>query len=629
MLSIGGLGMGSLEIHRTRIDRNRPPAPVAPDAHRDDHAHTVQFYDDDAFLVTVVGEYLAGGLDARQPLVVIATPPHRKAFVARLRARGRDVAAERRSGMLVMLDARETLGKVMVDGVPDAARFRAVLADVIRKTQSGHGGSSLRMYGEMVDLLWKERDAAAANRLEELWNDLRKRFDFSLLCAYAMANFDRAADAEQFVAICDQHTSVAPTESYLERDEAGRLAEISLLQQRAHALEAEVRERVRLEQQLRDTVVAIQEREADLRDVLDNAAEGIHLVDADGKIEWANAAELHLLGYAAEEYIGRNIAEFHVDRAVIDDMLARLMAGETLCSREARLRHKDGSLRHVLVSSNVRWRDGKPQYTRCFTRDITDLRNAAEERERLLDRALEAQAVAEQANRAKSDFLAIMSHELRTPLNAIGGYAELMELGIHGPVSPQQCEALDRIQRSQRLLLGLINQVLNYAKIESGNIQYNVANVPLDESLRATGALVLPQLRAKELQFSYSGCDAGIVVQADGEKLQQIVLNLLSNAVKFTDRGGEVCMTAEPADSAMVIRVRDTGIGIAAQKLATIFDPFIQVDPHYTRTRDGVGLGLAISRDLARGMHGELSVESREGEGSTFALRIPCGAISS
>ena len=328
---------------------------------------------------------------------------------------------------------------------------------------------------------------------------------------------------------------------------------------------------------------------------------------------------------------------FHVDRPVIQSVLARLRAGETLRGAEARLRHKDGSIRYVLVSSNVRWRDGEFLHTRCFTKDISEFRAAASAREEALaaerearleaERARreadEARTIAEQANRAKSEFLAVMSHELRTPLNAIGGYAELMELGIQGQVTPPQREALARIQRSQRMLLGLINQVLNYARVETGNVHYDLASIPLEEALRAAEGLITPQLRAKGLRFESSDCPLDVTVHADGEKLQQILLNLLTNAVKFTDRGGLIRVEVDLESDIALLRVTDTGIGIPVDKLETIFEPFVQVDPNYTRTRDGVGLGLAISRDLARGMGGELSVSSVEGHGSTFTLTLP------
>ncbi len=215
-----------------------------------------------------------------------------------------------------------------------------------------------------------------------------------------------------------------------------------------------------------------------------------------------------------------------------------------------------------------------------------------------------------------------MSHELRTPLNAIGGYAELMEMGIRGPVTPQQQEDLRRIQTSQRHLLGLINEVLNYAKLETGTVHYDVVDVPVREALAAAEALVAPQARAKGLTLGVAECPPALAVRADAEKLRQVLVNLLSNAVKFTD-GGRIEMSCGVQDASVVIRVRDTGIGIAADKLEAIFDPFIQVRADLTRPHEGTGLGLASSRDLARGMSGTLEVESAPGVGSTFALTLP------
>ena len=216
-----------------------------------------------------------------------------------------------------------------------------------------------------------------------------------------------------------------------------------------------------------------------------------------------------------------------------------------------------------------------------------------------------------------------MSHELRTPLNAIGGYAELIEIGIHGPVTHEQREALRRIQKSQRHLLGLVNGVLNYARVESGNIDYQLSNVPLDELLATCEALISPQARDRRLALRFSGCSPGLTARADPQKLQQVVLNLLSNAVKFTEPGGMVTLSCEAEDGVVFIRVRDTGHGILTEQLARIFEPFVQVDARLTRTQEGVGLGLAISRDLARGMGGDLTVESEIGVGSRFALTLP------
>jgi signal transduction histidine kinase len=224
-----------------------------------------------------------------------------------------------------------------------------------------------------------------------------------------------------------------------------------------------------------------------------------------------------------------------------------------------------------------------------------------------------------------------MSHELRTPLNAIGGYAQLLEMGVHGPVTDDQLQALARVQRSQQHLLGLINSVLNYAKLEAGKITYDLETLAVDDLVRAVEALVAPQARAKGIDLSVAPCTPGLLVRADAEKARQVVLNLLSNAVKFTGVGGRVTVTCAPTDVAadgtprVRIAVVDTGRGIAADQLPRVFDPFVQVGRRLTSADEGTGLGLAISRDLARGMGGDLTARSVEGEGSVFEFVLPEG----
>ena len=216
-----------------------------------------------------------------------------------------------------------------------------------------------------------------------------------------------------------------------------------------------------------------------------------------------------------------------------------------------------------------------------------------------------------------------MSHELRTPLNAIGGYAQLLDLGIRGPVTAQQRADLERITRSQTYLLGLINDVLNFTKIESGQLHVELTDHPVNHLIEAMSDFVQPQLRERGLSYRCIPCDPDVRVRADGDKLQQILLNLLSNALKFTPAGGAIELSCLRDRDSVRIRVRDTGRGIAADKLEYIFEPFVQVDRRYKREQDGIGLGLAISRELARAMTGELRVESREDEGSTFELQLP------
>lgn len=233
-------------------------------------------------------------------------------------------------------------------------------------------------------------------------------------------------------------------------------------------------------------------------------------------------------------------------------------------------------------------------------------------------------AIAEEANRAKSSFLAVMSHELRTPLNAIGGYVQILEMGVHGPVTPAQQDALARIDRSQRHLLRLINDILNLARIESGRVEYDISVHDAAEILDSVIPMVEPQIVARRLTF-WNEVPRGLRVKADREKAQQVVLNLLTNAVKFTEPEGRVTLDAgHDADGSRVfLRVTDTGRGIKPNMLDRIFEPFIQVDASHTRAGEGTGLGLGISRDLARGMGGDLTAKSTFGQGSAFTFTLP------
>ncbi|MDP9205631.1 MAG: GAF domain-containing sensor histidine kinase, partial [Gemmatimonadota bacterium] len=235
----------------------------------------------------------------------------------------------------------------------------------------------------------------------------------------------------------------------------------------------------------------------------------------------------------------------------------------------------------------------------------------------------EARMMAEHANNAKTLFLRAMSHELRTPLNAISGYTEILELGIRGVVNPEQTKDLGRIKRAAAYLLRLINDVLTIARLE-GARPLNVISIAVNPVLAEVEGLCALQAKAKGLTLTVTPCEGDILVAADAERFQQILLNLITNATKFTAPGGSIGVTCEEQAGLVRLRVKDTGVGVRPLDIDRVFEPFVQVDKHLTTaTQQGVGLGLSISRELARAMQGDLTLESTEGIGSTFTLVLP------
>jgi len=232
-------------------------------------------------------------------------------------------------------------------------------------------------------------------------------------------------------------------------------------------------------------------------------------------------------------------------------------------------------------------------------------------------------AEADSAMRAKTDFLATMSHELLTPLNAIGGYASLLAMGLRGPLTAEQHADVDRIRTSQLQLLSLINDLLNVSRIEAGHVAFTVGDVVVSDVVREVAEAMAPHVSERRLIEDRADCRDAVVARADRSKVEQILLNLLSNAVKYTPPGGRITWTCSAADDRVRLTIRDTGHGIPADRLEDIFEPFVQVGRGFARPVEGAGLGLSISRDLARAMGGDLTVESAPNAGSAFTLDLP------
>lgn len=387
--------------------------------------------------------------------------------------------------------------------------------------------------------------------------------------------------------------------------------------------------------------------------ILDTALDCIITMDGGGKITEFNPAAEKTFGYSKTDVLGKEMSELIVPPALREahriGLRRYLATGEAhVLGRRIEITgmRSDGSEFPVELAI-VKVPLPGPVFFTAYLRDLTErnqlARNQAEAHEQLeasneelaamnaelqkkTDQVVAALAAAEQANRAKSDFLATMSHELRTPLNAIGGYAELIQLGIRGPVTKQQKADLARIRRSQNQLLTLINDILKFAKLQSGTLAFQMHEFPVEEVLCNSEDLVRPQIGAKNIGYTYEGGDPRVTVCADPDRFQQVILNLLSNAVKFTPASGKIRLSWKALEKQVAISISDTGIGIPPDKLMRVFDPFVQVNAPFAKTTEGVGLGLAISRDIADRMKGSLTVESEVGKGSVFTVTLRRGA---
>jgi PAS domain S-box-containing protein len=361
--------------------------------------------------------------------------------------------------------------------------------------------------------------------------------------------------------------------------------------------------------------------------LLDGAPCGFIVFTDDGTVRVVNQTLLDMLGATREAVVGRHVENVLTVGSKIfyqTHLFPLLRMHGRAEEIFLMLRSTTGEEIGVLLNAVRRERHGE------WVIDCVLLR--ARERKKFEDALLRAKqelerqrSIAEEANQAKSAFLAAMSHELRTPLNAIGGYVQLLEMGIHGPVTPAQEEALGKVTRSQRHLLRLINEVLNLARIEAGGVHYDLKRVTVREIVDAVLPMVEPQMAERGLAV-HVAVPESLAVRADRDKAEQVLLNLLGNAVKFTPRGGRIRVEAGVAGEAtrrVRLRVEDSGIGIAADRLEQVFAPFVQVNVDPARRGEGTGLGLAISRDLARGMGGELTATSVLGAGSTFVLELP------
>jgi PAS domain S-box-containing protein len=349
----------------------------------------------------------------------------------------------------------------------------------------------------------------------------------------------------------------------------------------------------------------------------------IFMLDPAGYIaSWNRGAE-RIKGYTADEIIGRHFSVFYpkveVDAGKPAYELEVAAAQGRFEDEGIRLR-KDGTVfwANVIITA-VRDTDGTLIGFAKVTRDLTERRAAQQKAVADARRLAESEA----ANTAKTEFLAAMSHELRTPLNAIGGYTDLLSMGLGGPVTAEQHDYLERIRKSQQHLMGIISDLLNFSRIESGQVTYDIAPILLSHVLDLVLPMVETQTLAKGLKLRREASEPEAIALGDRAKVAQILTNVLSNAIKFTDADGEITVSITVTTATARVSIADTGSGIPSDKLESIFEPFVQLGRSLSSAHEGTGLGLAISRDLAYAMNGDLTVTSVEGVGSTFTLTLP------
>jgi len=340
----------------------------------------------------------------------------------------------------------------------------------------------------------------------------------------------------------------------------------------------------------------------------------------DGTMLEVNATLAEMLGYTRVELEGWHLQKILAPGARVfyhTHVFPLLKMHGLVEEIYVALRTKGGDDVPVLLNASRRERGGTLLNECVLVRML--------QRNRFEDELLQARRTAEEANAAKAKFLSMMSHDLRTPLTSISGNADLLAAGVYGPVIDEQREALARMKEAVREQLRMINDILSFAQLNSGRVEVQPAPVRMAEALERAERLIRERVAEAGLTLELDPSNA--VVSADPDRFQQVLLNLLTNAIKFTPAGGRISVACQVDSDRVRIRVRDTGVGIAQDQLEHIFDPFVQLDQQDVEpVHRGVGLGLAIARDLARGMNGDLTADSAPGEGSVFTIELPAAA---
>ena len=588
--------------------------------------HQLQFFETDSSLYPALDQFFNAGQRAGEPLIAYVTQSHRQGFKRHLRSNGHDVEALCRTGQLAFFDVAEAVTRFMVRDGPDADLFRSHIGSAIDVLRLGSRNGRVRAYSEMLDLLWKQGNQHATVALETLWNDLSATSSFSLLCCCFLNAYRRSDLLPQDLAPEDyrrlrglhSHTMGSSIDLQDTNSAHENADEMVLLRHRTAALDNEVEHGKQLEAALRQALAeraraekAMRQSQQELADFIENAADGFHWVAADGVILAANRAELELLGYSRDEYVGHNIAEFHLDPEAAIDILARLKRNETIRAYEMRLRAKDGAIKHVLLHSSSFVRDGEVVHSRCLTRDITDRKKLEDELRCQNEDLLRTVRFSEM-------FVGILGHDLRNPLSAIMTGASLLQ---RRGESEKVVKTASRILSSAGRMGRMIDQVLDFTRIRLGRgIPIQPRRADLAEICRVAIDEFENTTPKRRIAFVSRGDTAG---SWDADRIVQLVSNLLGNALTHGDPALPVTVSCDGTAPFFVqLDVHNAGT-VPADLIPVLFEAFRTGSNEKQERSHGLGLGLFISQQIAFAHSGTIHVTSSEEDGTHLIVRLP------
>ena len=633
-------------------------APLAP-------GHTVQFYENDAFLAAAVADFVAEGLREEQAVIVIAVAAHRQAFARRLRARGIDPERARSQGTLTWCDADALLSRIVVDGEVDAQRFDAEILPLLQRAELRSPGGVTRAYGELVDVLWRRGDRDAALRVEELWNDLARTHRFALLCGYAMGPFCGTTGSAGYEAVCAAHTHVVPDAdawtpaavlAHVEEETAADADESEVtaaLRRRVQSLASEVAHRRLLERELREALSERRQVEEELqrsRQLLLEAERVARLGSWSacpelGTCDWSD--ELwHMLGavpHSLKPSLDALVAHVHPDdrprlRTVLDRATrgadgSRSAVAAAPTRLDVRIVDEGGQLRVCELRIDVMQRGRRdPLVLHGALLDVTEQR--ADEAER---RALDARLLETQRLESVGVLAGGIAHDFNNLLTSIVGNADLLQSAL--PVGGDERVLVDEVLLAARRSADLTRQLLAYA----GHAAFVVRPLDLAALAGEVGALLRTAMPAGATLRMDLG-DEPVHVVGDRAQLTQVLMNLVTNAADaLPEDGGVVAVrvrevtlsleeattiamrsvpgsAAPPVGPCVRVEVTDTGVGMTDEVRSRMFEPF------FSTKVTGRGLGLAATLGILRAHRAAVEVASAPGRGTTVRTWIPSGS---